>query len=203
MVSTKACSSSLATVTMSTPFTAATNEDKSAVLDPEKLALVKDPHVAMALRLEAAFGLCREEAIKFTPSRDDRGERIRLKESTTKGGRAREVLVRNEAQRKLLDEARKLVGGGALIPPDRNYRQQLKVYESQTRVAGLYRMHDLRHGYALARYEEITGWKAPAAGGPLRRSLTGARRRIDMAARRTIAQELGHGRASVTSVYCG
>ena len=37
----------------------------------------------------------------------------------------------------------------------------------------------------------------------LRRSLTGAKRRIDMAARRTIAQELGHGRASVTSIYCG
>ena len=30
-------------------------------------ALVKDPHVAMALRLEAEFGLRREEAIKFTP----------------------------------------------------------------------------------------------------------------------------------------
>ena len=45
----------------------------------------------------------------------------------------------------------------------------------------------LRHGYALGRYEEITGWNAPAAGGPARHSLTGARRRIDTAARRTIA----------------
>ena len=53
-----------------------------------------------------------------------------------------------------------------MIPPERNYRQQLKVYESQTREAGLYRMHGLRHGYALERYEEITGWKAPAAGRP-------------------------------------
>ena len=50
-----------------------TNEDRSTVLDPEKLARVQDPHVAMALRLEAAFGLRREEAIKFTPARDDRG----------------------------------------------------------------------------------------------------------------------------------
>ena len=110
-----------------------TNEDRSAVLDPEKLALVKDPHVAMALRLEAAFGLRREEVIKFTPARDDRGVCIRLKASTTKGGRPREVPVRNAVQRALLDEARRLVGGGALIPPERNYRQQLKVYESQTR----------------------------------------------------------------------
>ena len=50
-----------------------TNEDRSKVLDPDRLKLVKDAHVAMALRLEAAFGLRREEAIKFRPSRDDRG----------------------------------------------------------------------------------------------------------------------------------
>ena len=77
-----------------------TNEDKSIVLDPEKLALVNDEHVAMALRMEAEFGLRREEAIKFTPSRDDRGDRIRLKGSTTKGGRPREVPVRDVSQRR-------------------------------------------------------------------------------------------------------
>ena len=74
-----------------------TNEDRSVELDPVKLALVKDTHVAMALHLEAAFGLRREEAIKFTPSRTDRGGRIHLKGSTTKGGRPREVPVRNDA----------------------------------------------------------------------------------------------------------
>ena len=83
------------------------------------------------MRLEAAFGLRREEAIKFTPARDDRGDRIRLKGSTTKGGRPRDVPVRNAAQQELLDEARRLVGSGALIPPDRNYRHHLKVYEAR------------------------------------------------------------------------
>ena len=180
-----------------------TSEDRSVVLDPEKLALVKDEHVVMALRMEAEFGLRREEAIKFTPSRDDRGDRIRLKGSTTKGGRPREVPVLKDSQRQLLDEARRLAGGGALIPPDRNYKQQLKVYENRTREAGLYRMHGLRHHYAQMRYEGITGWKSPAAGGPSRRSLTGAQRRIDRDARRAIARELGHDRASVLSVYIG
>ncbi len=180
-----------------------TNEDRSVVLDPDKLALVKDAHVAMALRLEAAFGLRREEALKFTPARDDRGDRIRLKGSTTKGGRPREVPILKDGQRKLLDEARRLVGSGALIPPDRNYRQQLKIYESQTRDAGLYRMHGLRHRYAQSRYEELTGWKSPAAGGPSQRSLTGARRRIDTEARRAIAAELGHGRRQISSIYVG
>ena len=93
----------------------------------------------MALRLEAEFGLRRRRR-SSSRARDDRGDRIRLKGSTTKGGRPREVPVRNEAQRRLLDEARQLVGSGALIPLDRNYRQQLKIYESETREAGLYRM---------------------------------------------------------------
>ena len=180
-----------------------TNEDRGVVLDPGKLALVGDAHVAMALRLEAAFGLRREEAIKFTPARDDRGDRIRLKGSTTKGGRAREVPVRKEAQRRLLDEARRVAGGGALIPPERNYRQQLKVYESRTREAGLYRMHGLRHAYAISRYEELAGWKPPVAGGTAQASLAGARRRMDAAARRTIAAELGHSRTGVVGVYIG
>ena len=106
-------------------------------------------------------------------------------------------------QRNLLDEARSLAGGGALIPPERNYKQQLKVYENRTREAGLYRRHGLRHHYALTRYEEITGWKAPAAEGPAGRTLTGARRRLDTAARRTIARELGHDRIAVVSTYIG
>ena len=74
-----------------------TNEDRSVVLDAEKLARVGDEHVVMALRMEAEFGLRREEAIKFTPARDDRGDRIRLKGSTTKGGRTREIPVRKVA----------------------------------------------------------------------------------------------------------
>ena len=64
-------------------------------------------------------------------------------------------------------------------------------------------MHGLRHAYAQARYVALTGWKAPAAGGPRRRSLGPAKRRIDKAARTTIARELGHGRLEVASVYLG
>ena len=64
-------------------------------LDAAKLALVKDGHVRMALRLQAAFGLRREEAIKFSPSRADRGDRVAVKASTAKGGRSREVPVRD------------------------------------------------------------------------------------------------------------
>ena len=107
-----------------------TNEDRSRGLDPEKLARVKDPHVAMSLRLQAAFGLRREEAIKFTPAYADRGDRVRIMASWAKGGPAREIPLWNEGQRSVLDAA-------------------------------------------------LTDWKAPAAGGPWRRSLPPAKRRID------------------------
>ncbi|MCY3818186.1 MAG: integrase domain-containing protein, partial [Gammaproteobacteria bacterium] len=156
-----------------------------------------------ALRLQAAFGLRREEAIKFSPSHADRGGRIAVKASTAKGGRAREVPILKDSQRKLLEEARRLAGGGALVPPHRNYAEQRKVYEDQTRAAGLDHMHGLRHAYALDRYEELTGWKAPAAGGPSRRALTGERRRVDTVARLTIASELGHSRLEIARAYVG
>ncbi len=73
------------------------------------LARVRDAHVRMALRLQAAFGLRREEAIKLSPSHADRGDRLLVKASTAKGG-PREVPVRTAAQRRLLDEARQLAG---------------------------------------------------------------------------------------------
>ena len=108
-----------------------------------------------------------------------------------------------EPQRRVLDEARALVGGGAMIPAHRNYVQQLEVYERRTAEAGLARMHGLRHRFAQRRYEAITGWKPPAKGGPPMRSLKGARKRIDRDARATISREMGHSRIAIVEVYCG
>ena len=180
-----------------------TNRDKSCALEPERLALVRDAHVRMSLRLQTAFGLRREEAIKFMPSYADRGGSVMLKASWTKGGRAREIPVWNETQRAVLDAARRLAGGGALIPGGRNYVAQRKVYEVQTHEAGLERMHGLRHGYAQVRYENLTGWRAPAAGGPRQRSLSPAKRRVDSAARLAVSRELGHARLEAAAVYLG
>ena len=180
-----------------------TNEDKSRRLEADRLALVNDVHVRMSLRLQEAFGLRREEAIKFSPSYADRGDRVAIKASWAKGGQAREIPIWNERQRAVLDAARRLAGGGAMIAGDRNYASQRKVYERQTRAAGLERMHGLRHAYVQSRYENLTGWKAPTAGGPRQRSLSPARRRIDERARRMIARELGHSRVEVVSQYAG
>ena len=64
-------------------------------------------------------------------------------------------------------------------------------------------MHGLRHAYTLDRYEDLTGWKAPAAGGPTQRELTDEEGRIDTAARMRISRELGHGRIEIVRQYVG
>jgi len=89
------------------------------------------------------------------------------------------------------------------MPANRNYVQQMRVYEGNTRRAGLHHMHGLRHAYAQNRYQELTGWSCPAAGGPVTRELTPEQREQDLEARLTISRELGHERASVISAYLG
>src|SRR5690606_31870305 len=63
---------------------------------------VTDANVCMSLQLQAAFGLRREEAIKFQPSYADRGDHIVLKGSWAKGGRERTVPITAPAQREVL-----------------------------------------------------------------------------------------------------
>jgi len=67
-----------------------TNINKSRDLDG-RLERLRDEYVRMSVRLQAAFGLRREEAIKFNPEYADRGDKIVLKDTWTKGGKAREV----------------------------------------------------------------------------------------------------------------
>ncbi|WP_405236946.1 phage integrase N-terminal domain-containing protein [Lentisalinibacter orientalis] len=176
---------------------------KAQDLDPKKLAKIKDPYLRLSLRLQAEFGLRREEAIKFTPGYAIRQDQIRLKASWTKGGRERSVPITRESQRQLLEEIHQFVGGGALIPPHRNYVQQLRCYESQTKAAELKKLHGLRHAYAQRRYRELTGWPAPVAGGPTRKGLSPEQREIDDEARATVTAELGHSRLAITNSYLG
>jgi integrase len=157
----------------------------------------------MSLRLQRAFGLRREEAIKLQPRWADRGEYLQLKASWTKGGRERTVPIRTETQRALLEQAKQLAGMGSLIPRGRSYIEQLRIYERHTANAGLSKMHGLRHAYAQQRYLELTGWPSPHGGGPDKEALTPAQRQIDLRARLAISRELGHVREQITAVYLG
>ncbi len=171
--------------------------------DADALAGVADQRIRLALRMERAFGMRREEILKFEPKLGDRGSYLALKASTTKGGRYREIPITHPAQRELLDELRAVVGDGALIPPGSNYVEYLQRYKHLTRAAGLGNAHGLRHGYAQWRYERLTGWKAPASGGPTREQMTPAQAARDRAARLEISRELGHGRIDIADTYLG
>jgi len=172
-------------------------------LNTSDLEKIPDPHIRMSLQLQQAFGLRREEAIKFQPGFADQGAHIHLRASWTKGGKSREIPIRTNAQRELLDRIRKQVGSESLIPADRSYVQQLRVYERLTANAGLSRMHGLRHDYAQRRYEELTGWLSPAAGGPRVKTLTPDQKQSDRKARLMISGELGHERIQVIGAYLG
>lgn len=176
-----------------------TNDGKT----PDALEHVRDPHVRMSLALQQVFGLQGEESIKFQPSYADRGDCIVLKGSWTMGGHSRTVPITTHEQRVVLDQAHQLAGVGSLIPAQRTYMQQRRVYDGLCKTAGLSPMHGLRHYYAQARCEALTGWKAPNAGGPSTRTFTPAQLDQDAMARKTISHELGHERIQITTVYLG
>lgn len=180
-----------------------TNESRARELSSGELAKLTDPYSLLSLKLQAAFGLRREESIKIRPEWADRGDRLALKASWTKGGRAREIPIRTASQRELLEEAKRLAGSGSLIPKDMTYVEQLERFRAQCQTAGIHHVHGHRHHYAQERYREITGWSCPARGGPTSKQLTAEQKAIDREARLTISAELGHSREQVTAVYLG
>ncbi|MBT8108099.1 MAG: integrase domain-containing protein [Gammaproteobacteria bacterium] len=181
----------------------ANSANRMTTLDEDKFSRVTDEYVRMSLELQREFGLRREEAIKIRPHLADKGDMLWLKPSWTKGGRAREIPIRTDAQRAVLDKAGALAGKGSLIPAEKDYKQQKNRYEGQCIRAGLSKMHGLRHAYAQRRFEEIAGFPAPLAGGPNRTDLTNDRRALDRQARAVITNELGHNREQVTVTYLG
>ena len=179
-----------------------TNVSKAAEVQG-KLGRVTDPYVRASLELQRLFGLRREESIKFQPHYADQGDHLKIKGSWTKGGRERVIPIITSEQRAALDFAHKLVGERSLIPAEKAYIEQRHVYDRQCKLAELKRMHGLRHAYAQLRYEALTGWKPPAAGGPSTQSLTVSQRLADFEARLIISRELGHERIEITKVYLG
>lgn len=180
-----------------------TNVSKARDLDKDLFEKISDACLRISLELQKVFGLRREEAIKFSPDYADRNTYIRLKATWCKGGRAREIPIRTDEQRDVLNRAKLLAGKGSLIPPHLMYVQQMRLYERETQKVGLSKLHGLRHRYAQERYFELTGKHAPTCGGLVRSELTEEERADDQVARWAISQELGHEREQITAVYLG
>ena len=180
-----------------------TNASRVTTASKEQLESINDPYTRLSLRLQQAFGLRREEAIKFQPGYAIKHDHLQLKSSWCKGGRARFVPITNDEQRELLEEVRAFAKGGSLIPPELKYVEQMHRYEGQIRRAGLRKLHGLRHGYAQRRFQELTGFACPAEGGPISKELTPEQRALNSKARALISAELGHTRENITAVYLG
>lgn len=185
-----------------------TNRDKSVSLKDLDLSKI-DENIAQSLRLQDAFGLRREESMKFQPEFAldgqwiDNAKYIVLKPTWTKGKRGRTIPISNENQRKELRKAYALAqkNGGSMIPKEKSYKTHLASFERVTSALGVGQTHGLRHGYAQTRYLELMGFDCPAVGGS--RSLTADEMAKDKEIRMLISQELGHGRIGVTSIYLG
>lgn len=177
------------------------NADKSLTLENGNFSNVSQ-NIMTSLKLQEAFGLRREESMKFQPSYALQGQsvedvmEIQIKGSWAKGGRERAIPITNDKQRRALHDAFMVAGGGSLIPIERSYREHLRIYERETFNAGVGKTHGLRHNYAQNRYKELTGYDCPAKGGTVRPE-------NDEAARLQISQELGHNRIAITSIYLG
>jgi len=178
-------------------------QSKAIPLQAKILQQLQDPYVRLAVRLQAAFGLRREEAIKLMPHLADRGQELYLKPSWCKGGRERTLPIRNQHQRQVLDEAHELAGRGSLIPSHLRYVEQLRIFERATSRAGLGNTHGLRHHYAQERYAELTGWECPLNEGPNPQTFSPEQQEVDREARKIVSQELGHERIQITNIYLG
>src|SRR6266581_6869160 len=181
-----------------------TNVSKARELAVEAIESIRTESIKISLRLQAVFGLRREESIKIVPKWADRGDRLVLKDSWTKGGREREIPVRTQEQRQLLDEAKVLAKGKSLVAPGyTTYRDYLKHFRYECERVRIHAFHGHRHFYAQVRYQELTGWVCPARGGTCSKQLTPKQKEIDRQARETISREMGHGREQITAVYLG
>ncbi len=181
------------------------NRDKSIELDEDKLEKISDPDVKMSLRLQQAFGLRKEESIKIKIQEAEQGDNLCLQGSWCKNGRSRVVPIRTPEQWEVIEACKKHIGDAnrSLITIDKSYYQQMKKYENELAKAGIHKAHGLRHAYAQQRYFELTGWLAPAKGGPSKNKLSAEQKVLNMQAREMISEELGHERASITAIYLG
>lgn len=159
---------------------------------------------AMHLRLQDAFGLRATEAICLKPRESDMGELL-LVNRGTKGGRGRAVPIKTELQREVLEAAKAMASNrtgllgryGHNLPKAQAHYYYILGVHGITRKASGVTGHGLRHGYVGARYEELTGFKPPVAGGAKPDAET------DLAARRALSLETGHTRPEITTAYTG
>jgi len=135
--------------------------------------------------------------------------RVRIDDGT-KGGRPRVVPIVRAEQLAALAVAAAIQDGRSMVPKEARYVDfQRACYRE---FSG---WHGERHAYAQARYEALVGAPCPVVAGikhgkahhaflAERLGLSVAQAKAwDLTNRKTIAEELGHGRIGITNAYLG
>lgn len=179
-----------------------------------------DRHVGVQLRLMMAFGMRRKEAVMFwphvaevpayaLPDGHPSAQRfvsfLRIRRGT-KGGRLRYTAVRNDIQRRALEEARRIARQpyDHVGHPGLSLKQSLDRFSNVVRSVGITRAvlgvtaHGLRHEFANDLYFEIAQVRAPVRGGDPALDPT-----VRLDAYRQVAEQLGHHRPRISGAYLG
>ena len=202
------------------------NENFAAVISEnslKKLESGKYPEVAAALRLEAAYGLRREESAHVVfeltkghavtaPGKENI---LMMKGSWCKGGRQRGKMTFNGRP----DGELLLRDGGVVLKhvaasvKGININYRLEQFERKINYAAdkckkwdgnpNIHPHALRHNYAHERYYELTGLACPAAGGLKYAEMDPEQQKNYHSACLIIANELGHSRETIARTYIG
>ncbi len=164
-----------------------------------------DKRVAIILELMAEFGLRIKEAMLLRPHMAYFTAYLDVNRGT-KGGRGRIAPILNESQHYLIERAKSFapIKSDSMIPRGVKFSNYRKYFYRVCDKAGISRKngivpHGLRHEAAHSQYRDQTGANCPVKGG-----VEGAvDYNSDIHARQNIAENLGHSRVQITSVYCG
>ena len=127
----------------------------------------QDPHVALQLELQRAFGLRMREAALLKSHSADKGAYLAVNWGT-KGGRDRVIPIETDYQRDVLTRAKVLITNkrNSLIPENYNFKQWKNHYYYVCHQHGISRKegitsHGLRHERLNEIYHNITGQLSP------------------------------------------
>jgi integrase len=160
------------------------------------------PRVAIQLKLQAAFGLRREESCMLQPARAVKDPQMLVITRGTKGGRPRELPI--ETGIAILEEAARLSNPvtGSTVPEDRTLRQWRDWYYYVLERHGVTKAglgvtsHGLRHQYLQELYERVAGTAAP-----IKRVGSRPDPAVHAEAMRRVVEAAGHSRVTKANAY--
>lgn len=166
-----------------------------------------DPHVAMQLKLQAAFGLRIEESFSLQIAKAiqqmlKKGDGRFVVDKGTKGGRRRAVPV--QVQIHVLTAALKFANPrtGSTTPETFTIRSWRNHYNWVMRKHGITKddlgitSHGLRHQWLQEYYKTLTGVDAPIKGGGDRADIE-----VHRIAMKAAIEAVGHSRPEKTGMY--